>query len=581
MQNVPITEQQRTATNKWRSDAAKNVSTDTTDALFDELLNKQTEVVSQQLETTGVTSDAKMADTASETVSDRRTAHKEKDKDEEGKDSTVGKPSESTVQSDDTPSEAAADTKMTAEDVRDLEDDLKEYGFSDDEIKKLEKRAESDEGLTWGQFVNSLTEKMQGLKGASLSGEQSKDLKSFLSKIGFDEKGTAKVLALLQQGDREKALDAINKQLASLADSKQLNFSKGEMNAFVAAMGLSKEASAKIREILGKSHLPKDMKEALSEIRQELKSLENKNRNLVKAVGKAAATAMDDESAKNSAARHLSGPVDQQAKTAAGEQPSRQGAEGGNADLFGDRNSTTSHDAGVKAGPAAQAKPGESADAAMESFMDDGNSKSEEKSNWKSFFSTLREDASKTGGRLASSKTDGALADAAGKAASKPVTAKTAESTNAPRMARQVESAILKNVGQGTKQLTLKLNPENLGKLHIVLQTKGDEVRALIRADSHDTARVLSEQIDSIRSSLENQGLKVAKIDVQTSLTGNQDNANWFGQDSHNMAREREEFARFQSRLRNLRSEEDALAQDVNLPHDKANLAQQGLHIVA
>lgn len=565
MQNVPISEQQKTVTGKWKVEAAKNVNYDTTDNLFDELMSRQAEVVSEQLETAEVSSDDKMAETASHTVAPEK----------EPEEHEVGAPAEMAPEEDvqEAPPEEAADKKMTAEDVRKLEDDLKEYGFSEEEIAKLEEMAEEEDGLTWGQFVSFIAQKMNGMKGVELSGEQLEGIKSFLGKIGFDEKGAAKVLQMLKRGDREKALDMINQKLNALADDKNIDLDKNEIEAFVTAMGLSKEASAKVRELLGKAHLPKDMKEAFSEIRQELKAAEDKDRNLVKAVGKAVAAAMDEDTARNSAARHVSGPVDTQQKVAAQDAPvGKQGD-----DLL-DHN-------GAQANHQQAKKSAENADAAMKSFMEQPESDGDEqKSTWRNFFATIREERVGVQARLGNAVRTAAdlSANAASHGSDKGAhSASTMERTAAPRMARQVETAILKNLGQGTKQLTMQLNPENLGKLNVVLQTKGDEVRALIRADNPDTARMIADQLESIKSSLENQGLKVAKLDVQTGLSGNQDSMNWFGEKGHNFAREREEAARMRSQLRMMRGEADELAQDMNSLHDKANLSQQGLHIVA
>ena len=92
-------------------------------------------------------------------------------------------------------------------------------------------------------------------------------------------------------------------------------------------------------------------------------------------------------------------------------------------------------------------------------------------------------------------------------------------------------------MGQGTKQLTLNLNPEELGNLSITLTVRDKEVRASIKADNPDTAAMLQDQASKIKQHLENQGLKVAKLDVQTSLAQDSQSG-WQMPDQHNMARE-------------------------------------------
>ncbi|MFP5259338.1 MAG: flagellar hook-length control protein FliK [Acidobacteriota bacterium] len=115
--------------------------------------------------------------------------------------------------------------------------------------------------------------------------------------------------------------------------------------------------------------------------------------------------------------------------------------------------------------------------------------------------------------------------------------AKTYDPALAARIARQVETGILKNIGQEAKQLTVKLNPEELGPLQVTLSVKDKEVRAVITADNADAAAVLQEQAAKIKQHLEDQGFKVSKLDVQTGLA--QDNqAAWDSPERHNEARE-------------------------------------------
>lgn len=115
------------------------------------------------------------------------------------------------------------------------------------------------------------------------------------------------------------------------------------------------------------------------------------------------------------------------------------------------------------------------------------------------------------------------------------------------RVAEQVQDGILKNMGQGVKQLTLRLNPENLGRLNLTLQVNNSEVKATLRADSHEAAQMIADRLPQIREHLEQQGLKVSKLEVQTSLP--QDLGTSFGgAQQHNEARERQDVM---TRLRN------------------------------
>lgn len=560
MQNVPISEQHKNAATKWQSEAVKNVNADMSGNLFDELLLKQAEVVGEDCATASVSADDRMAETASRAVDDRAEESREHEVGESAVEAAEKERAEN--RQDEVPPEKAADERMTEEDVRNLEEDLKEYGLSEEEIRDLEEQAASEEGLTWGQFVGFLSQKMQGMKGVSLSDEQVKGLTSFLNKLGFDAKGAEKVLNMLRNGDTEKALDTIQQKLAAMGDDANIKLDKNEIEAFVSAMSLSKEASAKLRELMSKAQDPKGLREAFAGLRDELDRMDSKDARLVRAVSDALKEATAEGKNQGHAAKHLGADVDMRQRLAMNER-------------------------GNNGGMNANTGQKDSRDAAMESFMQpsgEGESEADDFSSWRSFFSKLREDPAAGGqARLRNAvKTSNEFAATQNSASAKSDTAQTmTERTAAPRMAKQVENAFIKNLGQGNKQLTVQLNPENLGKLHVVLQSRGDEVRAVIRADNPETARMLTDQLESIRNSLQEQGVKVSRLEVQTGLGGSQDGMNWFGEQGHNMAKNQEEAARLRDRMRMMRGDADALARDVNNPEQRANLTQQGLHVVA
>ncbi|HCR14187.1 MAG TPA: flagellar hook-length control protein FliK [Solidesulfovibrio sp.] len=172
---------------------------------------------------------------------------------------------------------------------------------------------------------------------------------------------------------------------------------------------------------------------------------------------------------------------------------------------------------------------------------------------------------------------DAVNGQAAGKAAGKPF-----DAAMAARVARQVETGILRNVGQDAKQLTLELTPENLGKLSVTLTVKDKEVRAVIAAGNADTAAMLNEQAAKIKQTLEDQGFKVTKLEVQTGIAKDNQNA-WQSPEQHNMAREQRESAeRMRSGQRLLQGGMSDFSGDVDgfVPPAHADRAQ-GLDLFA
>ncbi len=101
----------------------------------------------------------------------------------------------------------------------------------------------------------------------------------------------------------------------------------------------------------------------------------------------------------------------------------------------------------------------------------------------------------------------------------------------------QVKGGMLKNLGQGRSELTLQLNPPDLGKMSLVLQVQNKDVLGLIKTNNPEVARFIQQNLHTIQQGLEQQGLKVSKLDVQTQLA-QEDSSQWFGQEGHNQARE-------------------------------------------
>lgn len=174
-----------------------------------------------------------------------------------------------------------------------------------------------------------------------------------------------------------------------------------------------------------------------------------------------------------------------------------------------------------------------------------GQSGTSGKDGWGTFWSKVKlESGTDTSSASSLGQTGFSLNQASATTGLKSQVATNANQTTDPgaafRAAQQLESGLLRNLGQGTKQLTLNLHPDELGKLSVTLTVKGKEVQATIKADSNDTAAMLHEQSAQIRQTLENQGFKVSKLDVQTGLAQDNQSA-WQGPEQHNQAREQRE----------------------------------------
>jgi flagellar hook-length control protein FliK len=137
-------------------------------------------------------------------------------------------------------------------------------------------------------------------------------------------------------------------------------------------------------------------------------------------------------------------------------------------------------------------------------------------------------------------------------------------------------------VGQDAKQLTLNLSPDELGKLSITLTVKDKEVKAVIAADNADTAALLTEQAAKIKQTLEDQGFKVSKLEVQTGIARDNQNA-WQSPDQHNEAFEQREAmdrTRAAQRLARTLAAEESANQNGFVP-PSAMTRPQGLDLFA
>lgn len=154
-------------------------------------------------------------------------------------------------------------------------------------------------------------------------------------------------------------------------------------------------------------------------------------------------------------------------------------------------------------------------------------------------------------------------------------------STRNAEVYKQVESGAFKNLGQGVKQLVIRLDPIELGQVSVILQVRGKEVQAVLRTSNQETSVALNEQLSQLRTQLEAQGLKVGKLEVQTQLADGQDQSQWQGAESHNRYQENREFAMSAKRWRTLDRLSPDLVRDVQNSPQREKLSQSGLDIFA
>lgn len=529
--------------------------------------------------------------------------------------------------------------KMSREDLESMRAGLQGYGLSQHEINQIESQISSDEGLTWGQFVRNLSERMRGANsGTKISVSENQELQSFFQKLGFSPAQAKNQIKALSQGQAATVLAGVQNALASLPQDRSLTLTERELTSFLTVAmrasgqqegkqsGISSALSQAASQVAAAGSLAKNVLQLLSQFKgeasQQAQNQAVKDFKLVKLVG---------DTLKKSASRdEIWAPVDHEAQTQKFLLQANSGAAKDIKDNAANQRTTPAKaverkdqqqtqaqakqqqakaenaDVAVKQQPQemkAAVPQGESLDlqnakrpaakaeviAAQatehaEMKLDAGSGDAASKDAWSEFFGKLSAEANAvTTPRADGAKAQGfALFD----------TAQTLNSTNAAEAAKnanltraamtQLQNAVLSNQGQGRTQLTLQLKPENLGALSVILQVKNKEVHAVIRAENQETGKMLTANLDSLRQSLEAQGLKVARMEVQTGLSGNTGQEAWLGQENHNQAREQQEaMAAMKMRWRIMNGEDAGPGQDAVLAQQQATQNESGLHLVA
>lgn len=584
MQNIPGTPAEvaskavqlvkQATSGKHSARAARADARDEKGVLFAELFNEHTDMVEDELSMAPMAHKEKMLDSAPGIKDEKK---------EEDKTSDVAAAAASETAKAE---ERNLESRMTREDLDAVRDDLKEYGMSDEEIAAIEDRVDSEKGMTWGQFVSTIAQKVAENRKTDMSDEQKASLASFFTKLGFNAKESDKLIGQLQNGQTDKVLQQVEAKINAMAEDRQTLFTKDEVEAFISSMGLSKEFVTQVQGLFASNALPKDMKQAFTKIRQELAGLDRKDQKLVKAVGKAFAASMGDTQKASSAALQVEEAVDLKPRVA--EDKADAGVREELAQAFRDRKDAPSDNAVRRQTQRSAADKAEIGpeDAARDRADDrDLDPDAEHDRKWNNFVEQVRADGTgrtETAAKTVAEAKAGDVKAALSQQTAGEAKAKAWEKVSAPKVLKQVDQALLKTLRNGAKQLTLQLTPENLGKLSIVLSVQGKEVSATIRTENSDAHKIITDNLHIIKNSLESQGLKVDKLDVQSGLADNQNYNDWFGESEHNLSREREAMIAMRNHMRSMRSQgSGGVARDVQSVGERVITSDQGLHLIA
>ena len=108
----------------------------------------------------------------------------------------------------------------------------------------------------------------------------------------------------------------------------------------------------------------------------------------------------------------------------------------------------------------------------------------------------------------------------------------------ASSVVNQITQEINASMGAGRDQISIALDPPELGKVTIRFQQTAGEIVGIVEADKAQTRQEIAEEMPAIVRSLEDSGVAVKRVEVVLTEKGDQDALNNSGNEQYNTGRE-------------------------------------------
>ena len=480
-------------------------------------------------------------------------------------------------------------------DIIALREKLSQQGINGERLNRLTPLIDSGKSFSLKDIHTALNGGEVGELDMStavdLTEAELEQLEAFLGKLGFDSTTVSKLIDDITGGNEVEAWQAIENKLATMPEYNLINVGPDDINALARAFNLSTEQRNLLQKTFSENTdvRPALLLKGLNILNAEIQDRISSDRLLANgsaltgAAGGVVNTSKNKEenieqadNKQSKAAQRMSARINDTVTSKGDTLP--QAAANDNAN---DANPKTTQQT-----IAAQGKhlsdDSDSGSNNRESGKNNQNANDfAPKQQTKAENSTSRESADSFLNRVISG--DPSLLASEYKAGE---TASRSQATAfSNQVFSQVETGILRNLQDGVKQLTLQLDPGDLGTLTLVLSVKEKEVSAVIRADNPETAKLIEDQLHKIRQSLENQGLKVENLEVQTNVAGRDAKQQWEGFSEHNSQQENREYRERARLLERLRQVDDPMAHNLQNTIEStahaANISSSELYIVA
>ena len=500
---------------------------------------------------------------------------------------------------------------FTKTELAELREQLLKEGAPEDALANFDLLAGRPDGATLGQVLASLQ-----LNGKpSLTDDDISSLTGLLNQLDPSGTLTDQTLDLMRNGHSQQALIGINQALMQLDATSEITLSQGDLQTLGKALNLPESVLGKMKSLFGSADeltLNKEQMSALLAPAQDyLGQLALKQQKLDDAaeatvkrvIGKARERMKKEREAESLQSREV-----EQSKTMIKEtvQENSHGTltealqQSGDAKLnealSKNAQGTDLPDGFEHIGKQGQGDPqqfaGGNQDGKGRNTPDGGKNDA-----WSSLLTKVKAD---TGSGLTSNayRTDGVMGTAFAtlhQLAGQQQMPNSARAEVGPYLsqqaAQQVQNGLLSALRNGGTRLDLQLNPVELGSIAITLSSRNGEVTAQIRTEKTETMQAMQQQAEAIRLQLEQQGVKIDKIEVQLQNQGNNQQADsgWQNMQQHNTWAEQDARREELSRLRNLamvrnsagNKENTCLAHSMQDTEQTAIYATRRLNVVA
>ena len=476
--------------------------------------------------------------------------------------------------------------KLDREDVTNVMEKLRKRGVDDAALTGIEGLLNNDITPTIGNIVAAISGR--GRASEDLTDEEFQALTTAFQKLQFSADETDELYGYMQEGNGPAALRMLKTRAGELGEGS-LTLNKGEINAIMRGLDISEDAMKKVAALFGSDDSVEVDMAALEELlspataefaakRAGQEKMAAQFKDVIdetlreKKVREQTALVSDTRGSKltDRAERRMRDDLTAKANGLGeeGRENSMQRLEEEEAALadeeFAKEQRRETHNRG------------KAEDRRTVSALDAGRGK--EDSGVEKAPSSAREGFSTVINRL--DVASGMTAPVQNEAATPQQNAAAAQ-THRQEIFSQVEQGMLKQLADGSRQMVLRLDPAELGHVSLLLTVKGGEVRALIRAENPEAAAALSEQMNQLRATLEEQGLKVAQLDVETQLPQDTTKDQWSEMAQFGKEQEMREQARFLQLAKLRRESGTTLARDMQDTGMREEISASGLHIIA